>query len=166
MEGTEITLEQIMQHRENRVSKQKELIDRFNCTVCTFTMNIAGPIKTNPDIRKAFDEGFELFRKKIQDNGYDILYSETEHLLTGDQGFLVTSGQSEAIKDLAMEIENEGEIGRLYDIDVINSQGEKLSRPQYRKCLICDNQAQICARQRTHSVEELQKATERILKKI
>ena len=41
-------------------------------------------------------------------------------------------------------------------MDVIGTDGEKLSRGVYRKCLICGCQAQECARSRKHSVEELQ----------
>ena len=33
---------------------------------------------------------------------------------------------------------------------------EKLSRKSFRKCLICEAQAQECGRSRKHSIEELQ----------
>ena len=42
---------------------------------------------------------------------------------------------------------------------------EKLSRKSFRKCLICEAQAQECGRSRKHSVGELQNKVEEILKK-
>ena len=41
-------------------------------------------------------------------------------------------------------------------MDVIAINGQKLSRPAYHKCLICDCQAQECARSRKHTIEEMQ----------
>ena len=39
----------------------------------------------------------------------------------------------------------------------------RLSRPQYRPCLICGNQAQLCARTRRHTVAEMQAKIEEML---
>ena len=50
-------------------------------------------------------------------------------------------------------------------IDVIGVDGVKLSRPRYRKCLICGKQAQECARMRTHSVPQMQEAVMKMLAK-
>ena len=41
--------------------------------------------------------------------------------------------------------------------------GQKLSRPSYRKCIICGCQAQECARTRKHTVEEMQAKIEEML---
>ena len=50
-------------------------------------------------------------------------------------------------------------------MDVIDVNFEKLSRKSFRKCLICEEQAQECGRSRKHSIEELQNKVEEILKK-
>lgn len=47
-------------------------------------------------------------------------------------------------------------LGLIFDMDVLDANGIKFSRPTYRKCLLCDRQAQDCARSRRHSVSELQ----------
>ena len=60
-------------------------------------------------------------------------------------------------------IEEAHPLGRLFDIDVLDSEGHKLSRPQYRPCLICGNQAQLCARTRRHTVAEMQAKIEEML---
>ena len=50
-------------------------------------------------------------------------------------------------------------------MDVIDINFEKLSRKSFRKCLICEEQAQECGRSRKHSIEELQNKVEEILSK-
>ena len=70
---------------------------------------------------------------------------------------------AEDIKTLATEIEESHPLGRLFDMDVIGTDGMKLSRGTYRKCIICGCQAQECARSRKHSVEELQAKIEELL---
>ncbi|MBR0138238.1 MAG: citrate lyase holo-[Erysipelotrichaceae bacterium] len=163
MEGTPVTLEEILVHRERRVQKQKELLNLFNLPVITFTMNIAGPIKTNQMIRQAFNFGIEKLLDLLNKNHHEIIHVEKPCSDCGNQAFIVADGNAHDLKRLAVKIEEETKLGRLYDIDVIDINGEKVSRGSFRKCLICDQQAQICARQRKHSIEELQKATEDIL---
>ena len=45
---TEVSLQDILLAREQRVAKQKELLTKYNCPLVSFTMNIAGPVKTSP----------------------------------------------------------------------------------------------------------------------
>ena len=60
-------------------------------------------------------------------------------------------------------IEETHPVGRLFDLDVIDINGQKLSRPSFRKCIICGCQAQECARTRKHSVNEMQSKIEEML---
>ena len=60
---------------------------------------------------------------------------------------------------LAVELEDIDPIGRLYDMDVLDTDGKKISREDMglprRKCLLCENDAAVCARSRAHSLEAL-----------
>ena len=62
-----------------------------------------------------------------------------------------------------------GGLGRLFDIDVLDAGGKKLSREGLglppRKCLLCEQPAHACARSRTHTVMELTERIESILRK-
>ena len=82
---------------------------------------------------------------------------------TGDEILLSVKADARVLKDMTTEIEEETRFGRLFDIDVLDVTGEKLSRPVFRKCLICGAQAQECARSRKHSVQELQEKVREIL---
>ena len=78
---------------------------------------------------------------------------------------LQSTVRQKKLKNLTTEIEETHPIGRLFDMDVIDTDGQKLSRPSYRKCIICGCQAQECARTRNHTVEEMQAKIEEMLEK-
>ena len=48
-----VQLLQMLEARERRARRQKELLDQFGLPLISFSMNIAGPIKNSPLIRKA-----------------------------------------------------------------------------------------------------------------
>ena len=73
-------------------------------------------------------------------------------------------GNARLVKEKMTALEESRPLGRLFDIDILDANGEKLSRPIPRRCLICDEQAQVCARSRRHSVEELMAKIEEMLK--
>ena len=163
MEGIEITLPQMMDCRERRGSLQYELIQRYGRPVVSFCMNIPGPIKTNARILAAFLSGKDALTSSLQKAGCQVLEEREFHEPTGDEWIAAVDADAGQIKELAMEIENRHPAGRLFDMDVIDAKGEKLARPGFRKCLLCDRQAQECARSRTHTVGQMQEAIERIL---
>ena len=166
MTGQEVNLQQMLQRRELRASQQNKLAQNLShsASIISFTMNIPGPIKTNELIRTAFDYGKNLLIQKLNGNHAKIIDLIEIHELTGDELLLAVDGiNSHEIKTLSVNIENDSQIGRLFDIDVIDSNGHKLSRENFRKCLICGKQAQECARNRTHSVQEMQNVIENML---
>ena len=54
MEGQEVTITDMMYCRDRRVQIQNEFIETYQNPVISFCMNIPGPIKTTPLIRKGF----------------------------------------------------------------------------------------------------------------
>ena len=161
MQGIEVGIDEILNCREKRVVIQNEMIRKYRKPIISFTMNIPGPIKTNDEIKKAFDIGKNL----ILENNITILEIQELNENTGNELFISVDSQAEKIKNITVAIEESSELGRLFDIDVIDINFEKLSRKSFRKCLICEAQAQECGRSRKHSVEELQNKVEEILKK-
>ena len=155
----------MLARREERSREQLALLSKYHSPLVSFCMNIPGPIKTNAHIRKAFILGRILLLSRLEESGAVILEAVEIHEDTGDELILaVGNADPSALKAIAVEIEEASPAGRLYDIDVLDAQGQKLSRSRFRKCLICDKQAQDCARSRTHSVEEMQEAIDTLLK--
>ena len=166
MTGNTVTLQHMLARREARVLQQQTLLQAHHSPLVSFSMNIPGPIKTNSLIRKAFTLGRDLLLSKLEKAGAQILEASEIHEDTGDELLLsIGNIQPEILKDIAVSIEEASELGRLYDIDVINAEGSKLSRQIFRKCIICSKQAQDCARSRTHSVSEMQCAVENLLRR-
>jgi len=165
MQGIEVGIDEVLLSREKRVTIQNEMIKKYKLPIISFTMNIPGPIKTNDEIKKAFDIGKNLILEKLKENNIEILEVQELNENTGNELFISANSSAEKIKDITVTIEENSELGRLFDIDVIDVNFEKLSRKSFRKCLICEEQAQECGRSRKHSVEELQKKVEEILSK-
>ena len=163
MQGQEVTITDMMFCRDRRVQIQNEFIEKYQKPVISFCMNIPGPIKTTPLIRKGFEAGKDALLHALSAANMEVLESRVFHDITGDEVLLCVDAPAEKIKDLTQQIEERHPYGRLFDMDVIGTDGMKLSRPSYRKCLICDCQAQECARARRHSISEMQNRIEEIL---
>lgn len=166
MDGIPVQLNDILYCRERRAHIQSDYIHKYHCPVISFSMNIPGPIKTTPAFRKAFDMGKReliswLYSEQISIAGYTEL-----HEITGDELIMAVDCPAEKLKEKAVLIEETPPLGRLYDIDIIDETGTKLSRILFRKCIICEKPAYECARSRAHSVEELQAKIEELLDSI
>ncbi len=168
LDGQPITLEQILVAREERVSIQRRLLYGFKLPVICFTLNIAGPVKLFDLALKAFDRGKELINKKLEQSGHNLASCEEKVTNTGCEAFFVVEGDAHSVKKVMVDIEDGEAIGRLFDMDVIKPDGEKLSREDIglppRRCLLCNNPAVLCARSRNHSLELIQRETVRMLK--
>lgn len=155
-----VTLEEMLQARDERQSLQKELLLTHQKPIISLTMNIAGPCKRTPLVEFAFDEGLRRLGGQLP----PPLACEIRRANTGCEALLVYDAAPEALKETAVAIEESDELGRLFDMDVLAPDGEKLSRPVSRRCLICGGPVQVCARSRAHSLEELSAETLRILR--
>lgn len=161
----EVTLLQILDAREQRVKRQKALLEQYKKPLICFTMNIAGPEKVNPQIQEGFSYGQSLLQAQL--TGIPILHTEDRSANTGCEWFVVADAAPEKLKTLTAEIEDMLPIGRLFDMDVLDTDGRKLSRQELglpqRTCLICEKPAYLCSRSRAHSVKALQERTSQIL---
>lgn len=157
----EATLQEILNARENRVQKQKKLLHRHQKPLLCFTMNIPGPEKYNRDISLGFSVGNWLLQDAL--SGEKCLHRELCFENTGCEAYYVVDMPPNKLKQLAIDIEETHLIGRLFDMDVMDPEGKKISRDSLglprRKCLLCENDAYLCARSRTHSLDRLQDHT-------
>lgn len=153
-----VTVLDMLNHREHRVELQNYLLEKFHLPLISFTLNIPGPIKVSQDTRRAFHAGCQEIYEVLEKNHLLIRDTLEIHTHCGDELLLSVNASTKKLKELMISIEENSPIGRLFDIDVLNENGKKESRSSYRQCLLCNSQAQDCARNRTHSVEELQQA--------
>ena len=80
-------------------------------------------------------------------------------LNTGYEAYLITPLPLLEAKRIAVTIEDTHPLGRLFDIDVINSDGIPVARNDIgekpRRCLVCEHEARYCMRMRWHTQEEI-----------
>lgn len=157
--SSEITLEQLLEAREQRATKQKKLIEKYGLPLVSFTINIPGASKKTPVSGRIFHEGCKVLVKKLEENGCSSVYYESNEPKTGYEAYFVVNTDKRTLKSLMLQIENQHPLGRLFDLDVIGLDGYAISREDLgyskRKCLLCEQDAHICGRSRKHSTVEL-----------
>lgn len=158
----------ILKSKENRRIFQKKLIKRFNNTIISFTLNTPGEEKDNKDYRKIHRQAFDYIIDSLRKRDIDILYKERFELSTGPEGYIVVDEDGKRIKSLMIEIEEKHFLGRLFDIDIFNKNMKQISRKDLnlkeRKCLLCNNEARVCMRNRTHNLKELIEETNKLIR--
>lgn len=163
----EVSLTEMLDARERRARRQMQLLQQYQTTLICFTMNIAGPVKNSPLIRRGFCLGKELLRQQLMVFRADILHFEEICEKTGNEAIFVLDCDALTAKRAAVTVEDHTEAGRLFDMDVLRPDGSKVDRQELnlgsRTCLICGGIAQNCARSRTHTVEQLRAKTEALL---
>ena len=163
----EVTLAEVLEARERRALRQRALLEERGLPVISFCMNIAGPVKNGPAIRRAFREGLLRLNEALRGARLRAEHCERTDRPAGCEALLAVRGDPWAIKRLCIELEDEDDLGRLFDLDVLTPGGEKLDREYLnlppRPCLICGRAGKGCASRRVHSAVELQLRTRRIL---
>ena len=153
---------EMAERREKRAAEQQDMLARCGLPLVCINMNIAGPVKRGALIDWAFFRALNAAANSFKGKIRGFAFTNEK---TGIEAMLAVDAAAESLKKQAESIEKEFPEGRLFDIDVIGTDGLKLSRNVPRKCLICGQPAAACARSRTHSAEELRKATAELLKK-
>lgn len=159
----QVTLAQMLWAREERAARQEALLEQYGMPLVSFVMNIAGPVKDSPLIRQGFALGEKLLFQQLLRENVPCVYQEKVNAPTGPEGVYVVKASAVQVKDLTEELEEGLPLGRLWDMDVISPQGIKLERAAPRRCLLCGQPAQVCARSSSHPLEELQNQTRQLL---
>lgn len=165
--AAEVSLLEMLDARERRVHHQQELLAQYQKPLVCFTMNIAGPVKDSPLIRRGFARGQQLLRQQFLRAKLTPLHTDAACTPTGCEAFYVLDADPLAIKKFTTDIEDATPLGRLFDMDVLRPNGIKVDREELhlegRRCLICGGPAKACSSRRIHTVAELQAKTTAIL---
>lgn len=166
--SAQVSLMEMLDAREHRVQHQQMLLQQYHKPLICFTMNICGPVKDSPLIRRGFERGRQLLRQQFFRAKLTPLHQDVSREATGCEAFYVLDADPLFIKKFTTDIEDATPLGRLFDMDVLCPDGRKVDREELhlpgRRCLICGGPAKVCSSRRVHTVEELQKKTTEILK--
>ena len=112
----EVSLQEILAARENRVALQRKLLETYQKPLLCFTMNIPGPVKLDRDVSIGFSVGCWLLEDALQSA---IVHKEIYRHSTGCEGYFVVDMPEKRLKSIAIELEETDPIGRLFDMDVL-----------------------------------------------
>lgn len=162
-----VSLPELLSSRECRQARQQAWLARHSTTLLVLTLVVPGAVKDSPMTRQIFNLGWQALQQMCRQQGWPCLQSEALALPTGCEGYLALQADARRVKDAAIQLELQQPIGRLWDIDVLTPQGQILSRRELglpeRSCLLCGQPAKVCARQRSHSTEQLLNVMARML---
>lgn len=161
----EITLDMLLESREKRWQLQRQLIqDNPGLTLVCLTVIMPGNVKRNAQSLVVAHAAVEAIQRAF---GQSIQWQREQDLSTGYEGYYLVDMSMIDCKRLACEIEDNHPLGRLFDIDVINTHVEPVSRSvigrEGRKCLLCDQDARYCMRNHTHTRDELQQKIQQMI---
>ena len=158
----QITLQQLLESRDRRAARQAELLGEYpGKSLLCLTVMLPGPVKRS-------DVSLKIAAAAVAavHSTFDLQFEELRDLDTGYEGYFIVDLDPVSAKRLAVSLEEDHPLGRLFDLDVITSDGplsrEELGLPS-RKCLICGKPVRECMRTRTHSTQELLSAIDSII---
>ncbi len=157
--GAAIGVEALLASRDARRARQQDWLAREASTLISFTVLAPGPVKDSPLTRCIFNHGMRALRQRLAGSGWEILRQHCVALPTGPEGLLAVSAPAEPVKRALIALEQASPLGRLWDFDAIAPTGVLLSRRDFglpaRACLLCQQTAAVCARNRSHPLTEL-----------
>ncbi|MBR5284034.1 MAG: citrate lyase holo-[Clostridia bacterium] len=157
----EVNLAAMLDAREARVAAQEAMQAAHpDAVLVSFTLNIPGPIKNSPAIRRAFTFGCTAIEAILRD--HSVVDHSRKDLFTGCEALWAVKADALPLKDACTALEDDLPLGRLFDIDILAPDGSKIERrmvgKEERGCMVCGTPGRGCASRRLHTVAELQKA--------
>lgn len=154
--------------RERRVYHQEELLQSLKgLSLATVRVNYPGIDKSNyitDSIGKVICDEISIFHKK------QIIFSEEYKNEEGYIGHFIFNVDYKVIKKAMINLEENHILGRCVDLDVYyldknerfgleeikGASRSDLNLPP-RKCFICNEEARVCSRAQSHTIEEIKK---------
>ena len=153
----EITLDALLQSRDNRHALQQQLLQQHpGSTLVCLTVVMPGSIKRNLYSVVTAQAALTALLDRL---GEHVSATRARDLATGYEAYLISDLPALEAKRVTCDIEDSHPLGRLFDIDVIGADGTPITRQtvgsEPRRCLLCEHDARWCMRNGSHTHEEL-----------
>ena len=164
------TLEAILHAKEERAWKQKMLLSRHPlASLISLSLNIPSLIKLSHEAVVVHEIAHKALLEMVENEGIELLACESQLAATGAESFFTCKAEAKVLKVFTCKIENTHPLGRLMDIDVLDSTGAILSRSALgfpkRRCFVCEEEAQLCARSQKHTYKQLNAHIKQLVEK-
>ena len=154
-EGRAVALDDILAARDARVARQQAM-QAAGGVLLSLTLVAPGAVKRSPLLDAIFAAALAALRPLVDDARARIEAVDD----SGHHALYLLDGEARDWKTRMLALENRAPLSRLWDIDIIDRDGVAVSRRDLglppRRCLICDDDAKTCARERRHSIAALQ----------
>ena len=84
------------------------------------------------------------------------------------EAFFIIEADPKSLKLLTVELEEQHPLGRIFDFDVFAPEYHQVNRTSLglreRSCLICEERAALCRRSKRHSMEDLLKSINEMIR--
>ena len=154
-EGRAVALDDILAARDARVARQQAMLAQGG-VLLSLTLVAPGAVKRSPLLDAIFAAALAALRPLVDDARARIEAVDD----SGHHALYLLDGEARDWKTRMLALENRAPLARLWDIDIIDRDGVAVSRRDLglppRRCLICDDDAKTCARERRHDIAALQ----------
>ena len=154
-EGRAVALDDILAARDARAARQQAM-QAAGGVLLSLTLVAPGAVKRSPLLDAIFAAALDAIRPLVDDARARIEAVDD----SGHHALYLLDGDAHDWKKRVIALENRAPLARLWDIDIIGGNGNPVSRRELglppRRCLLCDDDAKTCARERRHSIGELQ----------
>lgn len=154
--------------KELRASKQQYLIKKYATPVVTIKPHIPSELCGNSYVKAVIKEALLSVKEVISHQGLLCIGSDEQKGTMGEEFyFAIQCPSATELKKFMMKIERTHPLGQLMDLNVMNRDGKTISRGSCelapRRCIICNQASPECAKNRQHSLSELDKQIHRML---
>ena len=154
-EGRAVALDDILAARDARVARQQAMLAQGG-VLLSLTLVAPGAVKRSPLLDAIFAAALAALRPLVDDARARLEAVDD----SGHHALYLLDGEARDWKTRMLALENRAPLSRLWDIDIIDRDGVAVSRRGLglppRRCLICDDDAKTCARERRHDIAALQ----------
>lgn len=158
-EGRPIPLDELLAAREQRALLQQQCLTQYRQTVLSVTQLAVGAVKKNALLDAIFAKCLENVTACLAELAVAPLAEFIRPLETGNEAIFVLPIDAVRLKQAMIALEDSSPLARLWDLDVIAPTSELLSRRELgfspRPCLLCADDAKLCARSRRHSADDI-----------
>lgn len=167
--GSPASFDSILLSRESRVTRQYNLLKRYNLPIISVTTVSPGPEKLAEIYKNVFYVALREINARFNRDGTQVVSQSISYSASGPEAqYVIQFEDAVSVKRATVALEDQHPLGRLWDLDVIAPGMMVVSRDQLdlppRRCLACSREALICARNRTHSLDKLNAQIEQIVR--